>query len=694
MIGRAALPGGRGVLGLVPLPSVSCGVRSRPRAGRSVSVVLAAVAVAALSLTLGASPGFAKVRAVSVTVSVHVTSSGSGHRVLVVARIGPVQVCWGGLAPPPRASGPAYAGVTLPQRSTAADGAARWRLVISAVAPPGLWTATVTCSAGRYRTRTSRFRVPEPGQVTQSSFGKPPRDSIGGFGYPRFGAVLVPGADWLSGHGVTVYSNNRCARHWACASGQLGAYGWGRQSVELFERFMNTEGWYHGIITPGGNGGAQNLWTSAPSSAFEKYPNGHVGLPVPGDAVIFGGGAYGHVAIVEWSGFGYVGIVEQNGSASGRAVLPLSGINIDAALNNSDGTLGGEDGLRVIGILHATANPYQFLGPAAHVYELAFQARSGDLWSSGYDDHRAWTYRMMADSSPSIAAIAGGGYEIAFQADTGHLWLVGTAGTVDTGRLIAQGTSPSITALPDGGFEVAFQASDGHMWTIGSDMHGDWGYPVRSGTSPSITETPNGANGLNYEVAFQASSGNLSSVGSDMHGDWGVQMATGTSPSVTQAPAGSNGLDYEVAFQASGGNLWSVGSDMHGDWGFQMRTGTSPSITQTPTGSNGLTYEVAFQASSGSLWTVGYDSQGTNWNQVMMGDTSPSIAHTPMIPSDVPPQYELAVTDPDGYVLRGGADDYYNEPAPTLRSQTSPSITGRGSGPTQLGGDVGWAQGA
>jgi hypothetical protein len=34
---------------------------------------------------------------------------------------------------------------------------------------------------------------------------------------------------------------------------------------------------------------------------------------------------------------------------------------------------------------------------------------------------------MMADTSPSITAVPGGGWQCAFQANTGDLWVVGTA---------------------------------------------------------------------------------------------------------------------------------------------------------------------------------------------------------------------------------------------------------------------------
>jgi hypothetical protein len=87
--------------------------------------------------------------------------------------------------------------------------------------------------------------------------------------------------------------------------------------VELFGRFINVKGWYHGIA-------------------------GYI--PVPGDAVIFGGG-FGHVAIVDTVNGGQVTVVEEDAAPSGRSVLTLSGSSIN-----------GVYGHAVIGVLHAKTN--------------------------------------------------------------------------------------------------------------------------------------------------------------------------------------------------------------------------------------------------------------------------------------------------------------------------------------------------
>ncbi|HET9170381.1 MAG TPA: BTAD domain-containing putative transcriptional regulator, partial [Actinospica sp.] len=51
---------------------------------------------------------------------------------------------------------------------------------------------------------------------------------------------------------------------------------------------------------------------------------------------------------------------------------------------------------------------------------------------------------MMKGTSPSIAALAGGGYELAFQANTGSLIVFGSGGNTNTGQGMLAGTSPAI----------------------------------------------------------------------------------------------------------------------------------------------------------------------------------------------------------------------------------------------------------
>jgi len=193
-----------------------------------------------------------------------------------------------------------------------------------------------TCSPSR----------PAPGCVSAAPVAQstPPPGGFGGAGGCRpFGTLLVPGASWLNGHGVDVISNG-CTY----SSYVYGTYGWEWQCVELFERLINQEGWYSGFVSTSPSGGAKDLYPNAPSSAFDKHPNGSGYIPVPGDAIVFYGypdDPYGHVAIVRSVNATSVDVVEQNDMGSGTATLSLSG-----------STIGNEGALTVEGILHAKAN--------------------------------------------------------------------------------------------------------------------------------------------------------------------------------------------------------------------------------------------------------------------------------------------------------------------------------------------------
>jgi CHAP domain len=407
-------------------------------------------------------------RTLNISLRAASSSKTSGRSASLAVKTATGASCSVALRPPRFTTGFPFSSVTLATRRAGRHGRLSTTWQIPPAAPSGRWTARVACSKGRtHRSASAHFRVPalhvtgatctssnqstscaNPTPVTQSSLPSPP-GGFGGNGYPAFGQVVLPGSAWFGGHGVDVHSNG-CA---GCGSTTWlvslpTAYGYEWQCVELFERFINTEGWYRGLIP--GVVGAQDLYNAAPSNAFDKHPNGSGYVPVPGDAVIFGGGTYGHVAIVNSVGSGSVGIVEENASPSGQATLSLSG-----------STLGGEYGLHVIGVLHAKANSSPpgggpgptgggpgptggGPGPTGGAYEMAFQANTGNLFSIGSDRHGDWQQGMMAGTSPSITALSNGGYEMAFQANTGSLITVGTAGGTNWQQGMMQGTSPSI----------------------------------------------------------------------------------------------------------------------------------------------------------------------------------------------------------------------------------------------------------
>jgi Papain family cysteine protease len=281
---------------------------------------------------------------------------------------------------------------------------------------------------------------------------------------------------------------------------------------------------------------------------------------------------------------------------------------------NSWGTGWGEAGFfrisyRQCGIDDAM---WQITDPIFLAVGVAFQANTGNLWSTGPIGTRDLGLGMRAGTSPSIA-VTPGGDTIAFQANTGNLWTTGPDGTHDHGLGMMAGTSPSLAEVL-GGYTVAFQANTGNLWTTGPDGTHDQGLGMMAGTSPSLANIAAVDGG--WECAFQANTGNLWIVGHDNRGDMKLGMMAHTSPAITSMAGGG----WECAFQANTGNLWVIGNDNRGDMHLGMMAGTSPHIRAVAGG-----WEVAFQANTGNLWTVGPDG-AKDHGLGMMAHTSPSVA--------------------------------------------------------------------
>jgi hypothetical protein len=181
-------------------------------------------------------------------------------------------------------------------------------------------------------------------------------------GWRPWGAVLVKGSAWHIPGAVGSTCNGRSVK-WPCgvdvhsnnwsgwplspdtAFGPFGSYKW--QCVELIERFVNLAGFYKGIIPAPGN--AQSMYGSADSHFFVKHPNGSGYRPVPGDIVVYRGGGFGHISIVESDDRKTVVVLEQNvKDENGRGVNTFQGKTL-----LPDPTWAG---FSVIGFLHAKAN--------------------------------------------------------------------------------------------------------------------------------------------------------------------------------------------------------------------------------------------------------------------------------------------------------------------------------------------------
>ena len=261
---------------------------------------------------------------------------------------------------------------------------------------------------------------------------------------------------------------------------------------------------------------------------------------------------------------------------------------------------------------------------------------------------------LASGTSPSVAALSGGGYEAVFQANNNDLYGYASSGaTTNTGLGMAPSTSPSIAGLSTGGWEAAFQANNTVLWTVGSSGNSDWNLGMMGHTSPSIASVGGG-----FEVAFTSNAGQLWTVGSAGDHDWGYAIASGTSPSI----AGLSNGGFAVAFQGTNGNLYiyiSYGGLTN--TGLGMAAGTSPSISGLPNGK----FEVAFQANNSDLYAYSSSGQLTNTAQGMAAGVSPSIATGSELVSFRANNGNLYVYSPQGII----------NTTQGMASGTSPSTT-------------------
>ncbi len=299
---------------------------------------------------------------------------------------------------------------------------------------------------------------------------------------------------------------------------------------------------------------------------------------------------------------------------------------------------------------------------------VGFQASSDELYTYVGSPYKVvnTTEGMMPGTSPSIAAMPGGGYEVAFQASSGELYTYSTSPykVVNTTEGMMPGTSPSIVATPGGGFEVAFQASSGELYTYSPSPYkvSNTTEGMKAGTSPSIAVAPSGE----IEIAFQSGAGELYTYVASPYKvvDTTEGMRSGTSPSIATTLGGG----FEVAFQASSGELYTYSPSPYkvSNTTEGMKAGTSPSIAVAPSGE----IEIAFQSGSGELYTyVASPYKVSNTTEGMMVGTSPNIAVTPG------GRYEIAFQAGSGELYTYIASPYkVVNTTEGMKAGTSPSI--------------------
>jgi hypothetical protein len=241
---------------------------------------------------------------------------------------------------------------------------------------------------------------------------------------------------------------------------------------------------------------------------------------------------------------------------------------------------------------------------------------------------------MAAGTSPSIAALPGGGYEVAFQANGGHLWLEGSGGTGDTNFTMMAGTSPALAELPpennpfylNGGPVAVFQGSDGHPWFYSAPASGRMSDSLfmAPGTSPAVAPLPGGTG--TFQALWQGSNNHLWTTGAGPT-DTGFAMMAGTSPALAELPAENNPFYLNggpvAVFQGGDGHPWFYSAPASGSMSNSlfMAPGTSPAVVPLP-GTTG-TFQALWQGTNNHLWTTGAGPTDTGFT--MMAGTSPNM---------------------------------------------------------------------
>ncbi len=157
---------------------------------------------------------------------------------------------------------------------------------------------------------------------------------------------------WGAGWGTVLTRLDGVPVYWNAGdvdNGCDGTYGILYQCVELAQRYFALRWGYP--PTWAGVGAAADMPANHPGD-IQFIPNGGSPGPREGDALIFYGGGFGHVAVV--SGVdrhsGQIALVEENWSPSGQAILPIYADNTIAIRDSAYGSY------TVAGWLHSPKN--------------------------------------------------------------------------------------------------------------------------------------------------------------------------------------------------------------------------------------------------------------------------------------------------------------------------------------------------
>lgn len=138
-------------------------------------------------------------------------------------------------------------------------------------------------------------------------------DRFGNYSLSSCSGAPSCGSTMASFNGIPAKSNgaNQCTGN---SCGGYGTYGSQYQCVELAQRYF---GQLYGT-TP--------IWYGNAIDLCNTYPSGvkKTSSPVAGDLVVFNTGTYGHVAVITSISGGYLYVIEQNSSPTGKNTYSMS----------------------------------------------------------------------------------------------------------------------------------------------------------------------------------------------------------------------------------------------------------------------------------------------------------------------------------------------------------------------------------
>jgi len=253
--------------------------------------------------------------------------------------------------------------------------------------------------------------------------------SASGAAYPACHTVLTKGTSWLSGGGVDVKSNgSNTTTPYSC--GGSTSYGLRYQCVELVERLWKSRGWVPKL----GSGHLPNArdiytWGRDRRYGLAAIPNGQLTSANirPGDAVVWGGTAPGHVAVVRSVSY------DATAKKWKVAVLQQNTPSATLTLWLTSGKLSNNSGLTTLGIVRAPGNVVDSTKPVSAIVKVSNKAvdvRGGSTANGAVLQQYTFTEGNQAQDFYFMPT-SSGYYRVKYRKDTAKGWEIRNAGTTN-----------------------------------------------------------------------------------------------------------------------------------------------------------------------------------------------------------------------------------------------------------------------